>query len=150
LIGALSVVVELGSAPVKRFLVVPVLALGLLAGCGSTGDSSDSTAASAPQPALKPKPKPEKVKLSAAQMHKTEHGIEEAFRSEAAAFGENSDYRVDCNQIGGTDTAKCHVTPFVEGTQLGGYIRTVTFDPAHPERCRGEGSIVCAEGAPSP
>jgi hypothetical protein len=128
---------------VKRFLSVPLIVLGLLAGCGS--DDSSTTTVSAPKPESKPKPKP--VKLTAAQVEALALGVTQSLRSEAASFGENADYSVECSQVGETDKAKCRVTPFIEGDELITYTRTITFDPSNPARCRGEG-VECPAGSP--
>jgi hypothetical protein len=125
---------------VRRVLLIPVLLLGLLAGCGSS-DSSTSIATS------KPKPVPRPVKLTVAQVDTLALGVTQSLRSEAATFGENDDYSVKCRQVGETDKAKCLVTPFVEGRELATYTRIVTFDPSNPKRCRGE-TIECPAGAP--
>lgn len=125
----------------RRFLLIPVIVVGLLAGCGS--DDSSTTTASAP----KPEPKPKPVKLTAAQVDALALGVTQSLRSEAASFGENADYSVECSQVGETDKAKCQVTPFIEGDELITYTRTITFDPSNPARCRGEG-VECPAGSP--
>jgi hypothetical protein len=122
--------------------LVPVVLLGLLAGCGSS-NSSDSTATSTPKPMPAPKP----VKLTTVQVDALALGVTQSLRSDAATFGEDADYGVKCSQVGETDKAKCQVTPFVEGDELPTYTRTITFDPANPQRCRGE-AIECPAGAP--